>query len=262
MASLREMQQAFRGALLNGAAEHADLEIAEDGLSVEDRLAIYRHHVLASLTAVLESAYPVVCRLVDRRFFAYAADAFIRRWPPAGPCLFEYGAGLPEFLAEFPPCRHLVYLADVARLEWAMQVAAHAEDAVPIAPWVLADVDQTRVGELRFDFDPSLTLFSSRWPIDRVWGANQDGADATVDLDAGGVCLEVRRRNDDVVFRALSGAVYAFRRALLDGECLAAATERALAVDPAFDVAGALAALVHDGIVTGIIPPPAHRGSA
>ena len=245
------MQRAFRGALLDGAAEHADLAIAEDGLSVEARLAIYRHHVLASLTAVLESAYPVVCRLVDRRFFAYAADAFIRRHPPAGPCLFEYGGALPEFLAEFPACRHLAYLADVARFEWAMHVAAHAEDAVPLAPAALEGLDRARVGELRFDFDPSLSLLSSRWPIDRIWHANQDGADATVDLDAGGVCLEVRRRDDVVVFRALSAADYTFRRALRDGACLAPAAERTLDVDETFDLPGALGALVRDGVLTG-----------
>jgi hypothetical protein len=161
MTSLRETQQAFRDALLDDdPAAHANLAIVEDGLSVEARLAIYRHHVLTSLTAVLESTYPVVCRLVDARFFAYAADAFIRREPPAGPCLFEYGAGLPEFLAEFPACRHLAYLADVARLEWAMQRAAHAEDGIPLFPAVLADVDRSRVGELRFSFDPSLILLS------------------------------------------------------------------------------------------------------
>jgi hypothetical protein len=256
MASLREMQHAFRCALLDGAAEHADLEIAEDGLSVEARLAIYRHHVLAALTDVLESAYPVVCRLVDRRFFAYAADAFIRRHPPMGPCLFEYGGALPEFLAEFPACRHLAYLADVARLEWAMHGAAHAEDAVPLAPTALEGLDRARVGALRFDFDPSVSLLSSRWPIDRIWHANQDGADAVVDLDTGGVCLEVRRRDDVVVFRALGPAAYALRRALLDGACLAAAAERALDVDETFDLPGALGALVRDGVLTGVTEPP------
>jgi hypothetical protein len=253
MASLREIQGAFRGVLLDGAAAPADLGIAEDGLTVEARLAIYRHHVLASLTAVLESTYPVVCRLVDRRFFAYAADAFIRQRPPEGPCLFEYGAALPEFLAEFPACRHLAYLVDVARLEWAMHGAAHAGDAVPLAPAALEGIDRTRAGELRFDFDPSVTLLSSRWPIDRIWRANQDGAEDVVDLDAGGVSLEVRRSDDVVVFRALTETDYAFRRALLDGASLAAAAERALDVDETFDLPGALGALVHDGVLTGAV---------
>jgi hypothetical protein len=253
MPSLRELQQRFTGALLDRDDDVArELEIAEDGLGAEARLAIYRHHVVVSLTEVLGSAYPVVRRLVDPRFFGYLADAFIRRHPPAGPCLFEYGAGLPAFVAEFPACRHLGYLSDVARLEWAMNVAAHAEDAAPLAPAAFAETDPARVGALTFTFDPSVSLVGSPWPIDRIWRANQPGADATVDLDSGGAALEVRRLGDDVVFRELARPTYAFRAALLDGASLATAAERALAVDPAFDLGAGLAALVREAIVIGI----------
>ena len=251
MTSLREVQDHVRRALLEGPVGDLAPAIAEDGIAAEARLDIYRHHVIASLTAVLESTFPVVCRLVDGRFFAYTADAFIRREPPSGPCLFEYGAEFPRFLAEFPACRHLVYLADVARLEWAMNVGAHAEDVVPLDPSALARIDPTRVGELSFGFDPSLTLLRSPWPIDRIWRANQAsvGAEPAVDLDAGGVCLEVRRRDDEVVFGALSEAAYAFRSALRDGERLATAAATAFAVDPTFDLVGALRALLEDGVL-------------
>lgn len=259
MPSLRDLQAGFRHALLDGDSSDLRLEIVEDGLAAEARLAIYRHHVLASLTDVLASIYPVVCRLVDRRFFAYAADAFIRRHPPSGPCLFEYGGTLPEFLAEFPPCRHLAYLPDVARLEWAMNVAAHAEDAAPLTPAVLADLDPARAGDLTFSFAPSLSLVSSPWPIDRLWRANQAGGDAIVDLDHGGVDLEVRRRGDDVVFRQVDKPTCAFRRALLEGHALATAAERALTADAAFDLGIALGALVQDGVLTSITVPPASR---
>ena len=148
------------------------------------------------------------------------------------------------------------------RLEWAMNVAAHADDSTPITPAVLENADPARVSELRFEFDPSLALVSSRWPIDRIWRANQDGAEATVDLDAAGVSLEIRRRDDDVVFRALTEATYAFRRVLHDGGCLATAAERAGAVDETFDLAGALGALVHDGVLTGVTPRPALKESS
>jgi hypothetical protein len=232
--------------------------IVADGIAPEARLALYRHHVFTSLTAVLEATYPVVCRLVDRRFFAYAADAFIRRHPPAGPCLFEYGGALAEFLAEFPPCRDLGYLPDVARLEWAMHTAAHAEDASPLPPAALAGVAPSRMAELRFVLDPSLRLVRSPWPLDRIWRANQAeaGTEPVVDLTVGGVRLEVRRRDDVVGFRALTEAEYTLRRALLDGAALGAASEAARAVAPALDLAGLLAALMRDGTLTGLGSPP------
>jgi len=255
MPPLRDLQAGVRRALLDGDAGDLGGEIVEDGLDAGARLAIYRHHVLASLTEALASTYPVVCRLVDRRFFAYAADAFIRRHPPAGPCLFEYGAALPEFLAGFPPCRHLAYLPDVARLEWAMNVAAHAEDVVALGPAALAGLDPARAGELVFAFDPSLSLVRSPWPVDRIWRANQPDGDGAVDVDAGGVRLEIRRYRGDVVFRPLTEATYAFRRALLDAERLDVAAERALAVEPAFDLEQALGALVEDGVLTAVAGP-------
>jgi hypothetical protein len=89
MPTLRERERELRAALLGGDESRAAAGVALDGLAPEARLAIYRHHVLSSLTAVLVDTYPVVRRLVDPRFFAYAADVFIRRHPPAGPCLFE-----------------------------------------------------------------------------------------------------------------------------------------------------------------------------
>ena len=263
MSSLHELQDDLRRALIDGTREGVVSVIAADGIAPEARLDLYRHHVFTSLTAVLASAYPVVCRLLDQRFFAYAADAFIRRHPPAGPCLFEYGAELAGFLAAFPACRHLEYLPDVARLEWALNVAAHAADAVPITPSALERIAGGRVGELRFAFDPALSLLRSPWPIDRIWRANQAvvGAEPVVDLTAGGVCLEVCRQDDVVGFRGLTEADFTLRRALLDGERLDAAAETARAVDPALDLAGLLRALLQDHVLVGFSFSPGREAS-
>jgi len=244
----------MRAALLGGPDEAATAGVVADGLTAGARLAIYRHHVFATLTDVLKSAYPVVCRLVDERFFGYAANQYIRRHPPVGPCLFEYGATFAEFLAAFPPCQNLPYLADVARLEWAMNAAEHAADAVPLDARALPGLDPTDTPRLRFAFDPSLTLLESPWPIDRIWRANQpDAADATVDLAAGAARLEIRRVGADVVFRSLDAATWAFRRELTTGRTLEEAAAAALTLEPGFDLTGALRALLDDGVLTAFI---------
>src|SRR5262245_48231207 len=173
MPSPRELERDFAAALLGGPEAAILGEIAGDGLEPAARLAIYRHHVLATLTDALAATFPVVVRLVDARFFAYAADAYIRRHPPAGPCLFEYGESLPDFLATFPACRHLEYLPDLARLEWAMNHALHAEDAVALDPRWLARVPAEALGRLRLRLHPSARLVASPWPVDAIWRANQ-----------------------------------------------------------------------------------------
>ncbi|HSB42688.1 MAG TPA: DNA-binding domain-containing protein [Methylomirabilota bacterium] len=257
MTSLRELQRDVRRALLGRGDSAATPWVASDGLEAPARLAIYRHHVLTTLTAALQATFPVVCRLVHERFFAYAADRYIRREPPSGPCLFEYGATFPAFLATFPACRSLPYLGDVARLEWALNHALHAPDHVPLDLGALQARTGEVTGESVLGLDPSLSLVASRWPIDRIWHANQPGADtgATVELGAGRAWLEVRRVGEVVGFRNLEAATFAFRRTLAEGRRLGEAVDQAVAADGNFDLAGALGALVREGLLGSIARP-------
>jgi len=260
MPALGDVQAAFRDALLAGDDDSAAAMVLGDGLTPHARLQIYRHHVFTSLTVALKATYPVVCRLVDARFFGYAADRYIRAHPPAGPCLFEYGGAFPEFLAAFEPCRHLRYLPDVARLEWALNTAVHAEDAAPLDPAVLHAVAEEHRPRLVFRFDPSLSLLASRWPIDRIWRVNQPDTDPslTVDLASGRAHLEVRRIGNDAVFRAIDVATHGFRLALHTGRCLEEAAGVALDIDGAFDLTRALQALFGENLLIDFVLSPSN----
>jgi hypothetical protein len=253
MLALRELQAEFGRAILREDASGLAEAIAPDGLPPAARVQIYWNHVFSSLTEALEATYPVVCRLVDRRFFGFAADRYIRRHPPAGPCLHEYGADFASFLASFPPCAGHPYLADVARLEWAMNAVLHAEDAPPLDPAALARVPAEAVGGIVFRTDPAAAWFESRWPVDRIWRANQPEADASVvDLAAGPARLEIRRRDDRVTLRSLEPATFAFRATLASGATLERAADAALAEDPALDLALALRSVLEDGLLTAL----------
>ena len=261
MPLLREVQATFVDAMLGGDVARAAEFVAGDGLLPEARLQIYRHHVVSSLTAALQATYPVVARLVGDGFFRYAAHEFIGAHPPSGPCLFEYGEAFADFLAAFPPCRQLPYLPDVARLEWLLNVATHADEFVPVDLANLRHLGPDDTEELTFRFDPSVSFVASSWPIDAIWRANQPEADhdRTVDLDAGGVRLEIRRGADDVVFRGLEPAAYAFRRSLLAGGSLAGALTTAQAEDEAFDLTEALRALFEDNVLSGFRLVPGRK---
>lgn len=253
MPTLRDLQTEMLTALLGGSAEPVTAAVLDDGLTATARLAIYRHHILATLTDVLKAKYPVVCRLVDERFFGYAADQYIRHHPPASPCLFEYGATFAGFLATFPPCLHLPYLPDVARLEWAINVAEHAVDVAALDARALQGLDPADTPGLRFEFDPSLMLLQSPWPIQDIWRANQpDAADGTVELGVGGVRLEVRRLGNDVVLRPLGAATWTLRRVLAGGRTLEEAAAAALDLEPDLDLAGELRALLDEGLLTAV----------
>jgi hypothetical protein len=258
VATLHDLQAAMGCAMLGGDATLAEASVHGDGLGAAARLAVYRHHVLGSLTAVLESIYPVVVRLVDARFFRYAADRYIHAHPPLRPCLFEYGATFGDFLARFTPTRHLAYLPDVARLEWALNAALNAPDLEVAMPQTLSPASSVA-------FHPSVSLLRSSWPIDSIWRANQPGHEGeVVDLQTGGVCLQIWRVGDEVVFRRLSIAEDALRRALTSAGRLDAAAEAALAADATADLAALVRGLLEEELLVRPLPgteKPARVGS-
>ncbi|HEX2501027.1 MAG TPA: DNA-binding domain-containing protein [Methylomirabilota bacterium] len=266
MRPLRELQADFASTILGEDVGSVASLIVADGLPPAARVQVYRNHVLSSLTETLETTYPVVCRLVDRQFFGFAVDRFIRSQPPTGPCLFEYGAALADFLAGFPPCAGHPYLPDIARLEWAMNAALHAEDVPAIAPSVLAVVPPEDVGRLVLRLDPSAAWLRSSWPIDRIWQVNQAGADpdAQVDLAAGEARLEIRRQDDRVAFRRLEAAEFAFRAGLGRGLRLEVAADAALAEDQSFDLTAALRALLDEALLVGftLVPESVREGES
>jgi Putative DNA-binding domain len=258
MLALRDLQAAFARALLADDAGPVTALIAGDGLAAEERLDIYRNNVFASLTEVLRDTFPAVCRLVDERFFAYAAHDFIRHHPPRRAVLAEYGAQFATFLAGFAPASGLVYLPDVARLEWLMAIAASAAEAAPMAAGALAPIPAADTPRLVLRLHPALGYIDSPWPIDRIWRANRRGADGgeAIDLAAGGIWLEVGRSDGDVMLRVLDGPTFTFRQALAQGARLEQVAALALAADADFDFARGLSDLFSDGAVIDVTVAP------
>jgi Putative DNA-binding domain len=250
--TLRELQRSFLRALLNGEGAVISPLIEGDMSRAEERVAIHRNNIFMSLTRALKETFPAVCRLVDDRFFNYAANECIRAHPPERAPLAEYGAAFPRFLADFGPCRELIYLPDVARLEWLVNVAAHAPDATPLPPSALAAVPTAETPRIIFRLDDSVNSMSSRWPIDVIWRANRAGSNDRIELLPRTVHIEVRRYLNDIVFRILDAASNVFRQRLRQGFPLESATEAALAIDGSFNLAWALQDLFREKLVVGL----------
>jgi hypothetical protein len=263
MSKLRELQCGVGRAVLGRDEDSIVSAIMGDGLDPAARLNIYRNHYNASLREALKATYPVVCRLVDERFFGYAASEYVKSSPPRQVCLFEYGESFPDFLASFPPCANLPYLADVGRLEWLINSALHAPAETPVDIADLGDLDASDYPRLILALQPALRLIDSAFPIDRIWCLNKPGAveEGAVDLRAGGCRLEIRQSGEDVVFRPLESGEFALRATLAGGRTLEAAVEAALAQDPLFDAAPALGRLFGEGLVIGftLAPIPQQR---
>jgi hypothetical protein len=184
----------------------------------------------------------VVLALVGEAFFNQAADMYATRYPSGSGDLNDFGGNLGDFLTEWPPSAPLVYLPDVAKLEWAVESAFHAADAGPLDLQALAAVSPESLSSLRFDMHPTSRIVDSAYPILRIWQVNQPGysRDQSVQLDVGGGALLVIRRNTGVELEALSRGDLSLLQDLAGGKSLGEAHMRALEVEPALDLSAFL----------------------
>jgi hypothetical protein len=243
--ALRELQAAFAAHVTGG--DRADLvaAVAGDTIPAAARLNVYRHHVFESLGAALAATFPTVQALVGADFFRGLARAFVGHALPVQPVLSEYGADFPAFVAGYDAARDLPYLADVARLDWALNLAFHAPLGGRLKAEDLSAVPVERLPSMAIALAAGAFLVSSRYPLDRIWEASQPGATSeTVDLNSGAANLLVLRRPDDAAFVSLSAGEVAFVAALAEAMSLEQAAGRAFQADPAFELSTAFARLL------------------
>lgn len=256
MLELSDLQSAFGRALIaDPAAALLDL-IPGDGLEAAARLAIYRNNVVSRLTETLRGAFPVVCRLVDPRFFDYAALEYIRRALPIAAILGRYGETFPAFLDEFPPVAHLKYLPDVARLEWCIHAVRRAAIPASLAITALA-MWSGDPAQAWLAISPGVRYLHARHGVDRIWAAHQDpGEPDPMSPDEGEIALQVTN-GGRLEIRRLEPASWIFRRALQSGAMLGDAVEQGLARSSRFDPTVEIATLFGDGLVVGLRERPA-----
>ena len=154
-------------------------------------------------------------------FFRGLARAFVGHALPVQPVLAEYGADFPAFIAGYEAARDLPYLADVARLDWALNLAFHAPLGGRLKAADLSAFPVERLPSMSIALAAGAVLVSSRYPLDRIWEASQPGAASeTVDLNSGAANLLVLRRPDDAAFVSLSAGEAAFVAALAEAMSL------------------------------------------
>jgi len=251
MLALTDLQSAFGRALIaDSSAALLDL-IPGDGLEACARLAVYRNNVVTRLTATLRGAFPVVCRLVDPRFFDYAALEYIRSSLPIAASLGQYGETFPAFLERFPPVADLQYLPDVAQLEWLIHVVRRAATPQSLAIAALATWSGDPA-DLGLAISPRVQYLYARFGVDHIWAAHQDPDDPdTLSLDHEDIYLQVAHQGH-LEIRRLEPSSWTFRRALQGGATLGESVGQGLSRGTGFDPTIEIARLFSDGLVVAL----------
>jgi hypothetical protein len=243
--ALRELQAAFADAVRGARADPALAALLRPD---EGRIDVHRNTARGTTTEALRLSFPAVALLIGEDAFAIVAARFWRARPPREAWLANWGGAFPTFLARQRPLRGLRYLSDVARFEWALGMAAIANDAAPLELASLAAVPPEQHAALRFVAHPSARLLRLHHPGDAIADAvlsDDDDALAALDVDADPVHLLIHRGPHGVATRRLAPDEFRVTRQLLAGRPLGRVLSEARGVN----AAALLAALFTAGAI-------------
>jgi hypothetical protein len=259
MPSLADTQAAMREAVTAGLMQRlAPMLIG--GAEPIARLAIHRRHYETSLAAAIREKFPASAWLAGAGAIIEAASAFVRSHPPERPCIAEYGAAFPAFLARHGRAADLPYIEAFAGLEWAVGQASIAVDCEAVTWPEIVQIGTEALLSAGLTFQPGVRYQRADWAIDELMTIYLgDSAADTFVLEPADTCIEVRGSRGGFWLNRVEPPTFAFRAALLDGQSIGDAAEAAVAGDSSFDAGHALAALVAAHLVIGVSTPAKGR---
>lgn len=255
--SLAAQQQALLNALLAWPADDAMKEVASLAHPPCLRgLKAYQANGHALAERAMQAAYPVLAQLLGEESLGALARVFWHAHPPECGDVARWGGGLADFVQASEQLADEPYLADVARVEWALHQSASAADAA-LDSASFALLTRHDAHALRLRLAPGCALVSSRWPVVSIITAHQNASptleEAGRRLRAGlAECAVVWRQGLRSQLAACNPAEATFVQAVLAGASLLSALECSggLALDQW------LPAAVQSGLVVGVVSVP------
>ena len=250
-----DRQRALVGAIFAQHGDAAMPALAETGERAERGLAAYRANAEALAERALGAAFARIRAMLGDDDFAHLAAAFWRAHPPQRGDVGEWGGEFAGWLQAHPAMARWPYLADCARLDFALHRSERAADADFDADSLalLGSADPQR---LRLVPMPGTALVSSRWPIVTIHHAHRSGADADFALARDAIEREsaqhalVWRDGWRAAVTELAEPDASWTASLLAGVDLASALDSA---GPGFDFAAWLARAIRQRWLEGVV---------
>lgn len=217
----------------------------------EAGLAVYRNTIAKGCVDALAANFPTVRGMVGEDWFDAAAALFARETPPTHAALLDYGEEFPAWLDRFPPAQDTPYLTGVAHLDRLWTEALFAAEAPHLPADALAGLEPEALVRAHLALHPSVRFATFDAGVPGLWLAARDGAE-DLELSEAPQTLLLLRRAGAVRCRLAGAAETAFLRACRAGEPLSHAAERASEADPDVPLAPLFAALIADGVFSGV----------
>ncbi|MCB1385029.1 MAG: putative DNA-binding domain-containing protein [Nitratireductor sp.] len=161
MTSLADLQQRLQQDILHrGTASLASIR-APEGINKAGRLGVYQNAYKLRLVEILSGEYDGLWAYMGDKAFWRMADRYIDACPSSHPNARYVSNRLAEFLATDPRYREMPALADLARLEFAIEWAFDSPDADRATMETLAALPPERIGDMVLTFAPQVQLITT-----------------------------------------------------------------------------------------------------
>lgn len=204
--TLRELQDAFQKAVIDGDAAILDAIPANSRTSNDVLFGVYRHAYVARLVQVVGSDYERLAAYMGDEAFAGMARDYVGANPSNTPNARWFSHRLPEYLASTEPYSTKRELAEIAALERALADAFDAADAEAVTIEALRSMPPELWAELTFALHPSARRLDHSTDAHALWQALNAGEELPQVENSGGVIRLIVWRQDSTAKVRVLGA--------------------------------------------------------
>lgn len=203
------------------------------------RLDIYRNNIMQNLRDALEKIFFNIWQLIGKECADNLAYVFCQTLEhlPVTHCLDDWGSQFPLFLQKNKHLKPLVYLKDIAKLEWLQHKSYRACTFKALDPFILQKKLHHDIEQIGWVFNPSVYLFSSFYGLKDIIDLINDPQKTDHVIFYKEPCYAVISRPfNHVVTYWLSESQFYFLKLLKKGFSLPQSFECVLKKDHAFDL--------------------------
>ncbi len=221
---------------------------------LQARLAIYQNNTFYSLKEALKDLYPAVEKTIGEALFGIVSREYFLQSPPTSPAMIELGESFPNFLAEFPATKEMLYLPDLARFERIYHQSFHSKDTPIASPEDFAALDISALTNATLTLCPAARLFKSPFAVFDIWklALNSDNETASINADQSQYVL-FSRPEIRVDAYLIPEDLHYFLTLLFEGNTIGSAIENAMQHSNEFSPQNAIAFLIQSNITSTIV---------
>lgn len=257
---LADLERRVRAAV-TGAAGAEDLLTPLAALAPGEQVRVYREGWFSRLLGILRGDFPGVAAAAGEERFAVLARGYLAAHPPHDPNITWTGHRFAEYVASRKGLEEGEFLADLARLEWAVTTVFDRPDGPVLDPRSLEGVPPGKVAGARFPRATTAEVHEFRHPVHGYLDAVRRGESPPVPGPVPCAVL-VSRAGSQVRRMPLEPEALAAIRALHGGatlrealEAAAGAAASAAAGDLPARVTGWFAEWARVGAFAGVVLP-------